>query len=190
MYTWCMHNIFEAARYHAVFSDLQGWNFSWYVLDCFHTRAKCVIWIWIRNAHFELKFERRYFGPCVRQITSRCVIWNAHFKWRSGGVFQLYASCKSRSKITVWMPWPLNCDLGGGAKWPSNHFRLYILHVAYTEAQEIQMHVWLAGYPDILLPLWSAKSQIRSLVCTLRNSNIAITSLVCTLRNSKCAIQW
>ena len=29
------------------------------VLDCFHTTAKCVIWIWIRNAHFELKFERR-----------------------------------------------------------------------------------------------------------------------------------
>ena len=27
--------------------------------DCFHTTAKCVIWIWIRNAHFELKFERR-----------------------------------------------------------------------------------------------------------------------------------
>ena len=51
------------------------------------------------------------------------------------------------------------------------------------------MHVWLAGYPYILLPLWNAKSQIRSLVCTLRNSNIAITSLVCTLRNSKSAIQ-
>ena len=36
---------------------------------------------------------------------------------------------------------------------------------------------------------WNGKSQIRSLVCTLRNSNIAITSLVCTLRNSKCAFQ-
>ena len=60
--------------------------------DCFHTRAKCAIWIWIRNAHFELKFERQYFGPCVRQITSRCVIWNAHFKWRSGGVFKLHIS--------------------------------------------------------------------------------------------------
>ena len=83
--------------------------------DCFHTRAKCVIWI--RNAHSELKFERRYFGPCVRQITSRCVIWNAHFKWQSGGVFKL---CKSCSKFTVWIPWPLNRDFffffffGGG----------------------------------------------------------------------------
>ena len=36
---------------------------------------------------------------------------------------------------------------------------------------------------------WNAKSQIRSLVCTLRNSNIAITSLVCTLRHSKCTFQ-
>ena len=36
---------------------------------------------------------------------------------------------------------------------------------------------------------WNAKSQIRSLMCTLRNSNIAITSLVCTLRNSKCAFR-
>ena len=27
--------------------------------DCFHTTAKCVILILIRNAHIELKFERR-----------------------------------------------------------------------------------------------------------------------------------
>ena len=61
-------------------------------LDCFHTTAKCVFWILIRNAHFELKFGRWYFGPCVRQITSRCIIWNAHFEWRSRGVFQLRIS--------------------------------------------------------------------------------------------------
>ena len=57
--------------------------------DCFHTMAKCAFWILIRNAHFELKFERRYFRPCVCQITSRNVIWNAHLKSRSRGVFQL-----------------------------------------------------------------------------------------------------
>ena len=50
------------------------------------------------------------------------------------------------------------------------------------------MHVWLAGFPDILLPL-ECKIQIRSLVCTLRNSKFAITSIVCTLRNSKCAFR-
>ena len=56
------------------------------VKDCFHTTAKCVILILIWNAHFELKFERRYFGPCVRQITSWCVIW-----W-SGPSFKLRIS--------------------------------------------------------------------------------------------------
>ena len=55
--------------------------------DCSRTRAKCVIWIIIWIVQFEWSFERRYFGPCVRQIISRCVIWNAHFKWRSEGVF-------------------------------------------------------------------------------------------------------
>ena len=107
--------------------------------------------------------------------------------------FPVNASRKSHSEITVWMPWPLNCDFGGGAKWPSNHFRLYtarcIYNVYRSSGNASSVHVWLAGYPDILLPLWNAKSQIRSLVCTLRNSYIAITSLVCTLRNSKCAFQ-
>ena len=33
--------------------------------------------IW--NAQFKWWFEWLYFGPCVRQITSRIVIWNARF---------------------------------------------------------------------------------------------------------------
>ena len=89
--------------------------------DCFHTTAKCVFWILIRNAHFELKFERRYFLPCVRQITLRCIIWNAHFKWRSRGVFQLRISqitqrnhCMNALTSKSWF-----------AEWPSNHFGLY-----------------------------------------------------------------
>ena len=139
------------------------------LLDCFHTRAKCVIWIWIWNAHFELKFERQYFGPCVRQITSWCVIWNAHFKWRSGGVFLSYASLKSRSEITVWMPWPLNRDLGGGAKWPANHFRLYTACCICTEAQEMRAPCMLIGR----VPRHSSPAGMQnpkfSLVCTLRN---------------------
>ena len=106
-------------------------------------------------------------------------------------VFSSYASRKSRSEIAVWMPWPLNYDLRGGAKWPSNHFRLYTARCICTEAQEMRAPCtfdWQLGYTDILLPLWNAKSQIRSLVCTLRNSNIAITSLVCTLHNSNITI--
>ena len=67
---------------------------------------------------FELKFERRYFGPCVRQITSRCIIWNPHFKWQSRGVFQLSISqimqrnhCMNALTSKSW--------LGGRANWPS-----------------------------------------------------------------------
>ena len=90
-------------------------------------------------------------------------------------VFSSYASHKSRSEITVWMPWPLNCDLGGGAMWPSNHFRLYMYR---STGNASSVHVWLAGYPDILLPLWNANSQIRSPGCTLRNSNIAIQMII------------
>ena len=106
-------------------------------------------------------------------------------------VFSSYASHKSRSEITVWMPWPLNRNLRGRAKWPSNHFRLHVYtarYIMYSSTGNVSsMHVWLAGYP--FFSRWNAKSQIRSLVCTLRNSNIAIASLVCTLRNSKWAFR-
>ena len=107
-------------------------------------------------------------------------------------VFSSYASRKSRSEITVWMPWPLNRDLGGGAKWPSNHFRLYTARCIYmyrSTGNASSMHVFDWQGSQTFFSRWNAKSQIRSLVCTLHNSNIAITSLVCTLRNSRCAFR-
>ena len=61
----------------------------------------------------------------------------------------------------------------------------YIPRAAYVQKhRKCKLRACLIGFSR-----WNAKSQIRSLMCTLRNSNIAITSLVCTLRNSKCAIQ-
>ena len=134
-----------------------------------------------------LKIERQYFGPCVRQITSRCIIWNAHFKWRSGGVFKLRISqitqrnhCMNALTSKSWF--------GGGAKWPSNHLRLYTARCMCTEAQEMRAPCMFDWQGTQTFSRWNAKSQIWSLVC---NSNITITctSLVCTLRNSKCAIQ-
>ena len=108
-------------------------------------------------------------------------------------VFASYVSRKSRSKIIVWMPWPLNCDLGGGAKWPSNHFHLCNTArcTCYRSTGNVNSTDWqgIQTQPRLFSPLSNAKPQIRSLVCTLRNSNITITSLVCTLRNSNCAIQ-
>ena len=57
----------------------------------------------------------------------------------------------------------------------------YIPRTAYmyrSTGNASSMHVWLAGYPDILLPLWNAKSQILSLVCALRNSKCAIQMII------------
>ena len=52
-----------------------------------------------KSAQFELSFELRnlnnhsnYFGPCLRKITSRCVILIVQFKWRSGSSFELHKS--------------------------------------------------------------------------------------------------
>ena len=101
-------------------------------ITVFTREQECVIWIIIWIAHFEWSFERQYFGPCVRQITSRCV----HFKWRSGGVFQLRISQITQRNhcmnalTSLWF--------GGGAKWPSNHFRLYTACCICTEAQEMR----------------------------------------------------
>ena len=157
--------------------------------DCFHTRAKCAIWIIIWIVQFEWSFELQYFGPCIRQITSRCIIWNVQFKWRPE-VFSSYASLKSRSEIAVSMPWPLNWDFEAEL-----HDLLttstYIPRAAYVQKHiKCELRACLIGrVPRHLLPLWNVKPQSWSLVCTLRNSNIAITSLVCTLRNSNCAIR-
>ena len=45
------------------------------IKDCFHTTAKCVFWILIRNAHFELEFEWRSgssFEMCILNYALRC----------------------------------------------------------------------------------------------------------------------
>ena len=61
-------------------------------------------------------------------------------------VFSSDASLKSCSEITVWMPWPLNCDLGGGATWPSNHFRLYTVRCIYVQKhRKRELHACLIG---------------------------------------------
>ena len=170
------------------------WLFSHESKVCnLNYHLNCAIWIIIWIVQFELSFERRYFGPCVCQITSRCVIWNAHFKWRSGGVFQLCISqitqqncCMNALTSKLWF--------GGGATWPSNHFHLYTARCICTEAQEMRalcMFDWQGtqtffSRSGMLNP---KRAQIRSLVCTLLNSNITIKSLVCTLHNLNCAIR-
>ena len=152
--------------------------------------SKCAFWIKIRKTMFWTLCTPNHIAmrnlKCAFQMTvQRC--------------FPVTHLAKSHSEITVWMPWPLNGVIfffwfffgggGGGAKWPSNHFRLYTARCICTEAQEMRAPCMFDWQGTQTFSRWNAKSQIRSLVCTLRNSNIAITSLVCTLRNSKCAFR-
>ena len=106
-------------------------------------------------------------------------------------VFLSYASRKSRSEIAVWMTWPLNRVLGGGASvtfWP---LPPYIPQTAYVQKhRKCEFHACLIGRvvgTQTFFSRWNAKSKTWSLMCTLRNSKFAITSIVCTLRNSRCA---
>ena len=125
------HHVSIHGQYIAIITFLP---LSWQWL--FSHDAKCAIWIIIWIAQFELSFEWRYFGPCVCQITSWCVIWNTQFKWRSGGVFQLRISQITQGNRRMNALTDKLC-FGGGATWPSNHLRLYTACCTCTEAQEM-----------------------------------------------------
>ena len=42
------------------------------VLDCLHTRAKCIIWILIQNAHFELNSKYGILDVCTPNYIAMC----------------------------------------------------------------------------------------------------------------------
>ena len=77
------------------------------LFDCFHTTAKCIIWIWIRNAHFELKIRKTVFWTvctpnhivmrnlkCAIQMMVRTIIWIAHFKLQKSRCDLAYTQSK------------------------------------------------------------------------------------------------
>ena len=82
-------------------------------MTVFTRRQSAIFWIVIRDAHLESRFEIQYFRPCVRQITSRFVIWDAHLKSQSRGVFELRISnhesrrdlAYTRSQIPYFESW-------------------------------------------------------------------------------------
>ena len=104
------------------------------------------------NCASEWSFEWRYFRQCVRKFILRCVIWIAKLPYDSNAL---------TSKL--WF--------GGGAMWPSNHFRLYTACCISTEAQEtwapcmFDWQVTQTRSTHLLGPRWNARPQIRSLVC-------------------------
>ena len=132
-------------------------------MTVFAREQKWAILILIWVAQFEWSFEWRYFLPCVCKLTSRCVIWNAQLKWRSGGIFQWRISQitqqNRRMNALTSKLW-----FGGGATWPSNHFRLYTAHCICTKAYETRapcMFDWQGTQTR------NAKPQIRSLHCVI-----------------------
>ena len=158
------------------------------IIDCFHTRAKCAIWIIIWIAHFELSFEWRYFGPCVRQMTSRCVIWNGQFKWRSGGVFQLRISQTSQrnrrmNALTskLWVGGAELRDLLTTSAYRPIQRAAYIYR---STGNASSVHIWLAGYPDIFLPLRNAKPKfgLSCVHCIIQISQLLLSCEHCVIR--------
>ena len=143
-----------------------------------------------QSAQFEWSFKWRYFGPCVRKITSRCIIWIAQFKWRSGGISS-DASLKSCSEIAV--PSALTSNFffffflgggGGGAMWPSNHFRLYHVLHNIQKHRKRELRACLIDRVPWHEPRIFCTGMINrkfGLSCTMHNSNIAITSCVYTV---------
>ena len=136
---------------------------------------KCAFWIKIQKTVF--------WTMCTpNHIAMR------NLKWRSRGVFQLHISqimqrnhCMNALIYKSWFGGGGGGGGRGGAKWPSNHFRLYTARCICTEAQEMRAPCMFDRQgTQTFFSRWNAKSQIQSLVCTLHNSNIAITSLMYT----------
>ena len=146
--------------------------------------SRCASWIKIRKTVF--------WTVCMPNHVAihdlRCASSN-----HGPEVFSSYASRKSRNKIAVWMPWPLNRVLGGGANCDLLTTSAYIPRAAYVQKhRKCELHACLIGR----VPRHSSPSGMQtpkfgrsSLVCTLRNSKFAITLIVCTLRNSKYAFR-
>ena len=103
-------------------------------------------------------------------------------------VFFRYASRKSCSEITEWMPWPLNRDLGGRAKWPSNHFRLYIPSAAYVQKhRKCELHACLIGrVPRHSSPagMQNPKFGLSCVHCVIQISQLLLLCVHCVIQNA------
>ena len=109
-------------------------------------------------------------------------------------VFSSYDSRKSRNEICVWMTWPQNRVLGGGASVTFLTISTYNTARCTLQRKRKQhtcMFDWQAtqSQPCLFSTLSKGESHFRSLVCIMRNSKYASTSIMCTLRNSKCAFR-
>ena len=149
--------------------------------------AKCIFWILIRNAQFEIKFERQYFGPCVCQITSRCIIWNAHFKWWSRGVFQLCISQITQRNQGM------NALTSKSWFWGAEQSDLlttsaYIPRAAYVQKhRKCELHACLIGrVPRHSSPagMQNPKFGLSCVHCVIQISQLLLSCVHCIIQNA------
>ena len=77
-------------------------NAFWNVFDCFHMRAKCIIWIIIWIAHFELRSVRREVIAIfeLRCVHTRDRIWDLAFQSGEKNVWEPCQSNMHRARIS------------------------------------------------------------------------------------------
>ena len=123
---------------------------------------------------------------------------NASFEIRNSNdgpeVFSSYAFLKSRNEIAVWMPWPLNCDLGGGVTWPSNHFRLYTTPCICTEAQAMRapcMFDWQGTHTFFSrFGMLNPKFGLSCVHCVIQISQLLLSCVHCVIQIAQFERSW
>ena len=145
--------------------------------------SRCAFWIKIQNT------QKR---PCVCQITSQNVIWNAHLKSRYRGVFQLRFSQITQRNLCMNDLTSESC-FGGRSSCDLLTISTYNTARCTCKGNVNNTRACLIGrqprHSHASSPRSRKENHIRSLVCIMRNSKYASTSIMCALRNSKCAFR-
>ena len=175
------------------------------IYDCFHTTAKCVFWILIWDAHFELKFKIRILNK-----NSKYAFWIKIQNTQNMPNHVAKRNLKCASQITVQRCFPVTIlanhatksvyerlDLrivfwGAELVWPSNHFHLQYraLHMQRKRKQHTCMFDWQATQtqPCLFSTLSKGESHFRSLVCIMRNSKKCAFRI--KIQNTHFAVVW
>ena len=89
--------------------------------DCFHTTAKCVFWILIRDAHFELKFKIRKKTVCMpNHVAKRNLKCASQITVQRCFPVTILANHATKS-VYEWLDLRI-VFWGAELVWPSNHF--------------------------------------------------------------------
>ena len=146
----------------------------------------------IRNVHFELKFERRYLDRVYAKLHR-----DASFEMRISNdgpeLFSSYASRKSHSEITVWMPQPLNRDLGAELS-DLLTTSAYIPRAAYVQKhRKCELRAYLIGrVPRHSSPagMRNPKFGLSCFHCVIQISQLLLSCVHCVNQITHVALVW